>query len=173
MIENTDHCLVCENSKKDFKTGTYCGITNEKPKFINKCSSKIFGKTLEQKIKDVNKAIKLVEITKGKTTLHVITYLSFSIMILIADYIITNYIWKLGWMSSVTLTIGAVGLGMIPMAIAPLNKYNRTIKLAREDKIKLDELLSVYNMSYDIEVIAKEGPHDIVDVETNLKIYTK
>ena len=86
MIKNTAHCVLCEHSKKDFTTGAYCGLINEKPKFSNKCSSKKFGNVLEKKVIEFNTEIELVKHTKAKTMLHVYTFLSFAAILLIANY---------------------------------------------------------------------------------------
>ncbi len=48
------HCEICENQITDKKTGTKCGITNEKPKFGNKCDKIFFDKKYEEKILDTN-----------------------------------------------------------------------------------------------------------------------
>lgn len=170
MIKPTSHCLICENSKRDFKSGIYCSITNERPKFLNKCPNTSFGTILEKKIEEVNKKIKLIENKKGDTTTHLITYLIISGLVLSATYFLTIYLWQKGWMSSITITVGVGGLGLIPYAIAPLNKYKTTLKLAKESKNELDKTLEIYGLNYDIEISIKNGPHDIVDVDTKLKL---
>ena len=173
MIKNTEHCVLCEHKKQDFKTGAYCGLNNEKPKFLNKCSSKEFGDVLEKRIVELNTEVALVENTKSKTMLHVYTYLSFSVIVLAGDYFFTIDLWEKGWMSTITLVIGGVGLSLIPFAIMPLNKYRKGIRIAIERKNNLDEVLKLYNYSYDFDIKLAKGPHDILDIDTQVKIHSK
>ena len=154
-------------------SGVYCSLTNEKPNFLNKCSSKDFGKTLEKEIAKVNTKLKLVENTKKEAMLHLYIYLTFSVITLAGAYFFTTFMWDLGWISSISYTIGAIGLGLIPYAISPLNKYKTEIKLASIAIFKLDEVLKLYNYSYDFDIKLAKGPHDILDVETEVKIHTK
>jgi hypothetical protein len=168
MIKNTAHCLICENKKIDFTTGVYCSITGEKPKFLEKCSSKDFSETMQQKIFELNYKLKMAQDRKPATMLHLYTFLGFSAAVLIATYVLTIRLWEMGWMSSITITIGAIGLGLIPVAVAPLNKYKRTLKLAFENKKELDLVLNVYNIKYEIETRLIKDVHDSIDIEADL-----
>ena len=85
MIKNTTHCLICENKKVDFATGVYCSISGIKPKFIEKCSSIEFGETLEKKIVELESNLKLIENKKSGIYLHLYTFLTIGIIVLIAD----------------------------------------------------------------------------------------
>lgn len=170
MIKNTSHCLICENSKRDNMSGIYCGITNEKPKFLEKCSSKVFGETMQQKIVELDSNLKLIENMKPATMLHLYTYLGFSVTVLISNYFLTIWLWGKGWMSTISITVGAIGLGLIPLAVTPLNKYKRRINIAKENKDKLDSVLKLYNIEYEIITNLIKGPHDSIDIESNLTL---
>jgi membrane-bound ClpP family serine protease len=121
-MKNTDHCLLCENQKVDFTTGVYCNITGKKPKFLEKCSENSLQKTMQEKLFEANYKLKMIADKKSSTFFHLYTFLSLSAVVLIGTYIFTIYLWELGWMSSITLSISAIGLGLIPFAVAPLNK---------------------------------------------------
>ena len=172
MKNSTSHCLICENKKMDFKIGVICGITNEKPKFLEKCSSKVFGETMQQKIVELDSNLRIIENMKTATMLHFYTFLVISAIVLISTYFITIWLWEKGWMSTITITIGAIGLGLIPLAVAPLNKYKRRIKIAKEDKVNLDTVLKIYNIEYEIITKLLGGPNDSIDIETDLTIIT-
>ena len=123
-----------------------------------------------KKIVDVNSNLKLVQNMKSATFLHLYTFLSFSIIVLLTSYFLTTWLWEKGWMSTLTITIAAIGLGLIPLAVAPLNKYKRRINIAKNDINKVNSLLSIYNIDYSIEIALLKGPHDSVDIETELSI---
>jgi hypothetical protein len=169
-MKNTDHCLLCENKKVDFTTGVHCNITGKKPKFLEKCSEKSFQKTMQEKIFEANYKLKIVVDKKASTMLHLYTFLSISAIVLIGTYIFTIYLWELGWMSSISLIISALGFGLIPFAVAPLNKYKRTLNIAKENKKKIDDVLNVYNINYQIEVKLFKDTHDSIDIEAILNL---
>ena len=173
-MENiTFHCLLCENSRNDFKSGIFCSLTDEKPKFLNKCPNKSFEKRLEKKIEEINTKLKLVENTKPDARLHAATFLSFSIIILLADYFLSSYLWDKGWITTILIIIGAAGLGLIPFAIAPINKLKTELKLAKDDKIKLDNVLLIYGYSYDIDILIQKNIHGFAKPKTQIKIYSR
>jgi hypothetical protein len=154
----------------DFKIGVICGITNEKPKFLEKCSSKVFEETMRQKIIELDSNLKLIENMKPATMLHLYTFLGFSVTALISTYFLTIWLWEKGWMSTISITVGAIGLGLIPLAVAPLNKYKRRISIAKENKDKLNTVLKLYNIEYEIITNLIKGPHDSIDIETDLTL---
>jgi hypothetical protein len=125
---------------------------------------------MQEKVFEANYKLKIVSDKKGSTMLHLYTFLSFSIVILIATYVFTIYLWELGWMSSITLTITAIGLGLIPFAVAPLNKYMRTLSVAKENKKKIDDVLNIYSISYKIDTKLTKDTHDSIDIKADLEI---
>jgi len=169
-MKNTDHCLICENKKVDFTTGVYCGISGVKPKFQEKCRDKTFGKIMQEKIFETDYKLEMARDRKGATMLHLYTFLGFSAAVLIGTYILTIHLWELGWMSSITITLGAIGLGLIPVAVAPLNKYKRILNLALDNKSNIDQVLNTYGISYEINSKLIKDVHDSIDIEAELTI---
>jgi hypothetical protein len=183
MIKNTNHCLICEDKKMDFTIGVYCGITDEKPKFEKKCPSKGFGKTLNEKIVEIDSNLKLIENEKSITYLHLYTFLSFAAIVLIADCFFINYLWGISslnnsyyisnyYMVAVPIIIASVGLGLIPYAVAPLNKFKSQRKITNNAKSELDTILNLYNIQYEIQTKLFKGSHGIIDIDNTLVMIT-
>ncbi len=173
MIKNTSHCLICENSKRDKMSGIYCGVTNEKPKFLNKCPIIKFGDLIEKKITEVNTAIKLVEITKKRTVFDSIIYFSFSCLTLIFSWGYTAKMHEIGVESSITWYTLTIGIALFIISFKKIYGYKKNLKLTQNNKVELDNLLKIYHYSYDIDISIKKAPHDTLDIETNLKIHKK
>ena len=108
MIKNTSHCLICENKKVDFTTGVYCRVNEKKPKFAEKCTIKEFGGTLEKKIVELDSNLKLIEDRKAGIYLHLYTFMGIALIVLIADYFLTTFLWETGWVTTLSLTVGVL-----------------------------------------------------------------
>jgi hypothetical protein len=180
MKKNTLHCLLCEHKKVNFTSGVYCGISGNKPKFIEKCSSKEFDEIMEQKIIELNSNFKLIENKKSGIYLHLYTFLTISLIILITDFFLTLFLWETGWVTSLSITVGVIGLGMIPYAINPLKKFKYQLKTSQNSILELNSILNIYNIQYEIKTTILKGPHDIIDIDSTLtmlknkrKDYTK
>jgi hypothetical protein len=179
-MKNTDHCLLCENQKVDFTTGVYCNITGKKPKFLEKCSENSFQKTMQEKLFETNYRLEIVKDKKASTMLHLFTFIGFSITVLIGDSFFINYLWNITYNSgayissyyivAVPIIITAIGLGLIPFAVAPLNNYKRTLNIAKENKKKIDDVLNVYEINYNIDVKLFKDTHDSIDIEAILNL---
>ncbi len=170
-MENTRHCLLCANQKFELKTGTFCGITNEKPDFNSKCSVFETSEDLEEKIKDAN--IELRDILKLKPHAIFQTGLigGISATILIGGFLFGSYLSEKGFFSVVTLIIMGVGFLLFTRAFGPLNTFKSKLAVARKTKDELDGVLGIYGMDYDIDIQVARRYHDITeyDVKLNLK----
>lgn len=181
MIKKTDHCLLCEHQQNNFMSGVYCGITQKKPEFDKTCDSIKFDKVLEEKILENNIELKLVELTKVDTIGHFIIFLSIGIACLFFGIFLVDTYW-LKFMEdpyihgryslAVMIVILTIGVGIIIFATAPVNLYLRKYKIAKLKKKKLDDILKVYNLTYNINLsIQKKWPNTF-EVTKDLKIYT-
>jgi hypothetical protein len=142
MLQPTDHCHNCANSKFNPKTGILCSLTDEKPKFQDKCVDFEADEEGPLKIKKLSKIINDPNLSRqniiGSTILQVIAGLG----ILAFTYYLTNLLWDKGWVTSMTLTLGIFGLVVIASSI-PLYKRNMG---KRNDAVnKLEIIEKVYN----------------------------
>ena len=78
----------------DFTAGVYCSITEKKPTFVEKCTIKKFGETLEKKIVELDSNLTLIKNRKAGVTLHLYTFSGIAFTILIADSLFIHYLWN-------------------------------------------------------------------------------
>lgn len=171
MIKNTEHCVLCEHKKQDFTTGAYCGLTNEKPTFTNKCESKEFGDTLKKKIIEVNTKLKLIEKSTSKVFFHTGVYLFFGIVTLFFSWFYYFYMLKVGYTSTITWLAFYAGLGMFAFAFRPYYLKSRSTRLALGSKTRLDSILKIYNYSYDIAIEIIDAAHGTVETKADVEIF--
>ena len=150
-INNMDlskHCLVCDNKLFDFKNGTRCSLTNERPNFKDKCRDINFAKNLEETIKEINTEYELVKKTKSISYANFVMFLLISAAVILTGFLIGKHALDKGVISTVPLIIMGVGISILPLASGPLNKYRQHISVAKQKKHQLDELLLKYNIKY-------------------------
>ena len=167
-MDLTKHCQLCENQLVDIQTGTTCALTNKPPDFREKCPDIRFEDKYEEKIREINIEYDKVRRTRGISYANFFFYITISIVIMVAGYLIGKYALEKGVISTVPLIIMGVGVLVLPMAAGPLNKYRTTMKIARKKLTELNELLAIYNIQYTIDVIVNKDRHGNEDIETKL-----
>ncbi len=143
------HCELCDNREFDVLTGTTCSITNQFPKFSNKCSDIKFEINHIKRIKEVNIEYHKVATTKNLTITNFVVFLSIGIVIMAGGYFLGSLAWDKGVISTVPLMIIGSGFLIIPLATGPLVKYRQGMAVERTKKTELDKLLASYNFEYD------------------------
>ena len=74
------------------------------------------------------------------------------------------------YLVSVPLIIAAIGFYLIPYSVTPLNKFKSQLKIVKSSISDLDAVLNIYNIQYKIDTELIKGPHEIIDIESKLKI---
>lgn len=156
MNDLSKHCKVCENRLYDFKTGTRCKITDKRPKFNNHCRDIDLGKSLIKQIQEVEANLKMVLDSKGQMLLNAIVFGAVSIAIILLGLFFGLYLFDAGWISPIPLIIMVAGFAVLPFAAGPVNKYNRSLKRAKEEKQGLEKLATLYKFDYEIDITIKE-----------------
>ncbi|MCW3786297.1 hypothetical protein [Plebeiibacterium sediminum] len=166
------HCGICENQISDKRTGTKCGITNEKPQFKNKCDKISFDKKYEKIILDTNIELETISRKKAKTYSTTFVLLAISIVIMLLGFLLGIFAFEGGVISTLPLIIIGVGFLVIPKALHPFVMFKQTLSVAKNKKDELDNLLSLYNVKYDLDLNFKEDRHGNLDVTPNV-IFTR
>ncbi|WP_370000360.1 hypothetical protein [Winogradskyella sp.] len=177
-MDVTRHCKLCDHQKIDFKTGTYCGLTNRKPEFYGKCVNAKFDSKLDIEISDINIEYESVLKTKWRSYIYSITFLIIGTVALIfGSYLVLNllaqseydyhYTRILGSFSAL-LTFGSI-LFIFPIATKYLSHYTNSFKLAKTKKESLDKILNLYGITYNIDITFPKKSSDD-DIEVDLKI---
>tara|TARA_R110002049_G_scaffold191116_1_gene360048 strand:+ start:772 stop:1290 length:519 start_codon:yes stop_codon:yes gene_type:complete len=167
----TKHCQLCDHQIIDFKTGTFCGLTQRKPDFINKCVKAKLDSKLEAKIESTNVAYEGVLKTKSLVYINFVVFLIIGLAVILAGYFLAQYLLQFRIIAAAPFVISAVGLmAVLPLATGPLNQFRNDLKLAKSKKEDVDNVLKIYNIKYDIDLKYGRKYHDVQDVEVDLKI---
>lgn len=164
------HCDLCDNQKTSLKEGTTCGLTDRKPEFNKTCSKIELNEKFENKLKTVN-----IEYDKIKRS-KILTYIYFGVFIIIGlavtigGYLLGKYALDSGVISTVPIIIMAVGLAPLGMAFGTLNSYRQRNEVAKIKKDKIDEVLNVYRIEYDIDIKYGNEFHGTQEVFAELKV---
>ena len=170
-MEITKHCQLCDYQKVDFKTGTICGITDIKPKFVNKCVNAKFESKLENKIQSTNVEYQRVLQSKWLVYTNFIVFLTIGMAVILAGYFLAQYLLKFRVIGAAPFIISLVGLlFVLPLATDPLNTYRNDLKLAKARKDDVDDVLKLYGIKYDINISFGKKYHGTQDVNVDLKI---
>jgi hypothetical protein len=171
IMEITKHCQLCNHQKVDFKTGTICGITDRKPEFVNKCVNAKLDSKLENKIETTNVEYQRVLQSKWLVYTNFIVFLIIGIAVILTGYFLAQYLLKFRVIGAAPFIISLVGLlFVIPLATGPLNTYKNDLKLAKERKDDVDEVLKLYGIKYDINISFGKKYHGTQDVYVDLKV---
>lgn len=169
-IDIKSHCGICDHRIYDFQTGAICGVTNEAPDFTRKCDIIKLEKKLEEKIVDVHTKLKLVTKTKTDTISHFIFFTIINIVIVVTYYFLAVYGGNSGYAPGLRyVVIGSICL--FGIAIGPINKYRRDYKIAKNNKERLDALLKIYKLDYEVDIKIINEAHGDFDVEKEVKIF--
>lgn len=164
------HCGICDHRIYDFNTGAICGLTNEAPDFVRKCNYIKPEKKLEEKIVEVHTKLKLVTKTKTDTISHFIFFTLLNIALVTVYYFLATYDNYEGYVPGLRFVI--IGsLCLLAIAIGPINKYRRDYKIAKNDKQRLDELLKIYKLDYEVSINIVNEAHGDYDIEKQVKIF--
>ncbi|NMM48147.1 hypothetical protein [Marinigracilibium pacificum] len=167
------HCQLCENRQYDINTGTKCKLTDQEPSFQKKCPEIKFDEKLDNTIKEINTEYELVKRSKSLSIGNFIFFLVVSIAFIGTGIYLGVYIFDKGVLSTVPIIVIAVGIGVLPLASGPLNKYIQGIKVAEKKREELNEVLDLYNIKYNINVIIKKDLHDNLDISHELTFLRK
>jgi hypothetical protein len=177
-ISITKHCQLCDHQLVDFKTGTYCSITNRKPEFYGKCVNAKFDSKLEFEISTTNIEYEGVQKTKWRSYIYVIVFSLLGTLSIIAGCYVALFLfenWNYGHdldryiaYAAVILILGSI-LFIFPIATKYLSHYINNFKLTKAKKENLDKVLNLYGIDYDIDITFPKKSSDD-EIEVDLKI---
>jgi hypothetical protein len=168
IMELVKHCELCDHRVFDLSTGTTCGLTSKRPEFNGKCLDIKFGDNHVRRIKEVNIEYYKVASKRWMSVAHFILYFMIGVTIMLGGYLLGSMAWDKGVVSTVPLIIIGVGFLIIPFATGPLIKFSQDVRIERERKVKMDELLKSYNIEYDSEVIVDQDVHGNKDYDAKI-----
>lgn len=160
-MEIYQHCSFCEHKKFDFTTGNLCGITNKKADFIRKCPKIEFGNNAKIEIARINQEYKKIQNQKVDVYGHLVMFSIIGVVIIVADIFFSQYLYNIGWISTISIIGIGIGISMIVYAFAPFYKYREANSVAKDKKKELDNFLALYDYDYEIN-FEKKNPEAAV-----------
>ncbi|WP_412560829.1 hypothetical protein [Winogradskyella sp. MIT101101] len=164
------HCELCDHQKVNLKHGTTCGLTDRKPEFNKTCAKITLNEKFENKLKTVNIEYEKIKRTKILTYTYFAVFIAIGIAVIVGGYLLGKYALDSGVISTVPIIIMAVGLAPLGMAFGTLNKYRQGIESAKSKKDKIDEVLNLYRIDYNIDIKFGKEYHGTQEVYADLNV---
>ncbi len=164
------HCELCDNQKTSLKDGTTCGLTDRKPEFNITCTKIELNEKFENKLKTVNIEYDKIKRTKVLTFINFGIFITIGLIVIIGGYLFGKYALESGVISTVPIIIMGIGIGPLGMAFGTLNSYRQRNDVAKSKKNKIDEILNIYRIEYNIDIKYGKEFHGTQEVFTDLKV---
>ncbi|WP_299677112.1 hypothetical protein [uncultured Tenacibaculum sp.] len=141
-MKYTEHCDLCEYSKRDYKSGLSCGLTNKKPNFKIVCSNIKFSKYFKESQQELLNEIR--EIKKQKTQVYIeftlFGLIGFIIIMVNFHHFINNSKIQFSFNYSYwnyfarKILIFSTGFILILRALLSIKRYRNKLKKAESKK---------------------------------------
>ena len=169
-MEVKKHCGICDHKIYDIQTGAVCGLTKKAPDFVRKCNYIKPEKALEAKIVEVHTKLKLVTKKKADTISHFIFYSLINVGVLTIYYFLYFYEGNVGTAPGLPFII-FLFIGLLGVAIGPINTYMRDYKIAKNQQKELHAILKIYKLDYEVSIKIFNEAHGDFNVEKRVKIF--
>lgn len=172
-IENinlAEHCRNCENQIVHFTSGTVCGVSNRKPAFLKSCPKIKWGEKLEANIIDINVTIKELEATKPSVMFKFWSQVVAGVAVVFAGIYLLQMGLLHGIFATLPFIIMAAGFSAFPIGFYSLMKHKSAYSAASSKKEKLDSILELYNVEYDLKIELGKEIHGVFIPKTNLTV---
>jgi hypothetical protein len=171
----SQHCDLCENRITSLAKGLTCKLTNKKPDFNQTCSKITLDKKFQDKLEIANLELEIIRKNKKSTHLTFYSTIIIGFLLILGGYFFSDWNIQSLFLWYVKIGIIVAGFTFLGTAYSKLNKYRREDKKAELEKIKIDEVLKKYGISYRHSFDFKEKIHGTqeVIVKVEFKNWTK
>lgn len=172
-MERTHHCQLCDHQEVTLKEGSVCGLTDRKPEFNRTCSKILLNEKFQQKFLDA--VVHYQQIVKRRAWVHgyFTVFMIVGILVVIGagwfTYYLLNLTERVGVISTVPLIIGGVGIAVMAMANGARNKYLKDMGEAEQKLEKIDSVLEVYNIKYDVDLRLGKTYHGKQEIAADVR----
>lgn len=176
------HCEICENREMSPEGGFMCGITKARPAFDDACDIAVFETRMKQKIEQVNADIEIVK--EGRIWIFIQSAMVFALGAISSFY--GAYTWYIAYSNSLVIygplkyTVGSyltpvsvflIGLVVMFLSVRHFRKHLKEETEALEKRKELGELLSLYGLSYEIDLFVGKERHGHRHISSEIKMY--
>lgn len=182
MTNRREHCNICEHNTLSSEGGFMCGVTQERPDFEGTCDKVKFGETLKGHIEHYHAQYEISK--RGRIWIYIQSFMIFSAGIGASIY--GEYLWSIIYGTTLlvrgrpdlTLGISAapiivllIGLTVVLVSLRLLIKSLKDQSEALNSKKKLDQLLSLYGVTYEIDLYVSKERHGHRYINSEIKLY--
>lgn len=176
IMKQAQHCALCNHERRSFETGLTCGLTNEKPSFDKQCETIEFGDKfatmLESKCFDYKVLIRerYSAYTRSVLKLALGLFLTLFSYPIVKFYPLAFKTIKYYYHWGFVVVIAVIGIALIVDTLLKLIDFNVKLREARREKLKIDEVISEYDITYDISYhfSRDEFGHRQVDIKCEI-----
>ncbi len=156
MIQPARHCELCDHQQVTLKDGSICGLTERKPEFNRTCLKITLNEKFQGKLLDANVHYKQIFGRKSWVSAYFMVFMIIGIAVILGAAWFTYYLYNLtettGVISVIPFIIGGVGFAVMAMANGTRNKFRKDLDEAKHKKEKIDSVLELYNINYDMNI---------------------
>ncbi|QIE60013.1 hypothetical protein G5B37_10690 [Rasiella rasia] len=178
-IQQSHHCNLCDHQKTNLKKGSICGLTDLKPTFQKNCPKIQLTQKFEEKVKEANVAYQYALKDKWWTYTYTVVFILASVLVF---YLLIKFHERLsemfeassttrgqGFLVVVYIFIATAGVMLFAMAIRAFNSFRQKVNTAARKKEKIDDVLSLYNIKYTVEVSFGKKYHGTQEVSVDFQ----
>ncbi|RZS91898.1 hypothetical protein [Aquimarina brevivitae] len=170
MPHLASHCELCDHQQFDLKIGTTCALTDRKPEFNKTCSKIELNDKFETQLKDINITYDQLKRKKALTIAYFVVMVFVGIAIITSAFLLGKYALGNRVVSAVPIIIMGVSLGPFVMGFGTLNSYLQELRVAKSKKERIDKILDLYNIKYDLDIQFGKSYHGTQEAAVHLNI---
>lgn len=166
-MQLTRHCTLYDNEIRSLKNGVTYQLNGEKPNFNKTCSNILFDINFENKLEHVLFELEKLNREKNKKHIKFYIYIFIGFFIIIGNETYANFMHMNDSFREWEYRITAIGVGISIWTTTYLffNRFRNKLAVANLEKEKIDDVLDLYNISYDVNFDYKDEIHGTRDVD--------
>ena len=181
-MENNWHCELCNHQRKNLREGSICNLTKRKPDFNRTCSKKLFSTQFKDRLREVNVVYEHVIQDKWWNYSYTILFGLLGVGLLGLSVYSLIYVSEMHSSLAPSNThalklylipfiIFGVALKFLSQAIGMYNMYILKTREAKLRKDRIDAVLELYNITYDIEIDLYPNYRSPQDAKVDLEVH--
>ncbi|WP_339845106.1 hypothetical protein [uncultured Dokdonia sp.] len=181
-MNNNWHCELCNHQRKNLREGSICNLTKRKPDFNRTCSKKLFSTKFKNRLREVNVVYQHTIKDKWWNYSYTILFGLLGVGLFGLSAYSLSYVSEMH-SSLAPSNAHALKLYLIPFIIfgvalkvlsQAIGMYNMYILKTREAKLKkdrIDAVLELYHITYDLEIDLHPNYRSPQDAKVNLEVH--
>jgi hypothetical protein len=181
-LNNTWHCELCNHQRKNLKEGSICNLTKQKPAFNPTCSKKLFSTKFKNQLREVNVVYEHAVKKKSSSYASVFVFGSLALGLLgigvyfliymksIIDFMKSPSAYMIFKLYSTPFFFFLLSYQFFSHCFKIYNMYILKSREAKRKKNRVDAVLALYGITYDIDVQLHPNYRFPQDAQVDLQI---